>query len=134
MSERFWRWATPMFHVAGVLAWAYIAMSILMRVFPPSETAVLAISAFVVFWLFVGGVVYLLVHLSIPDGWADRGIWRFTLFSFGFIFMARSRHEKKIESIQKAGYTVWRPGKRWAVAPSVPGWCMRMARHWRAES
>lgn len=132
MSERFWRWATPMFHVAGVLAWTYIAMSILMLVFPPSETSVLAISAFVVFWLFVGGVTYLIVHLALPDGWAPPGCWRFVLFGFGLVLLDGDKlGAERMKFLRDAQYTLWPVRERWILSPALPGWVTRLWRRWR---
>ena len=131
MKERFSRWAVPLFHVAGVLAWGYVAMHFLMRAFPPSESEVLAIASLVVFWLFVSGVAYLLVLLAVPGGWAERGIWRFTLFGAGFVFLSMALQAQRIAAIQKAGYTTWPVGGRWVVGPSVPRWITRLIRRWR---
>jgi len=135
MKERLSRWAAPLFHVVGVLVWGYVAMHLLMRAFPPSESAVLAISSLIVFWLFVSGVAYLLVLLAVPDGWAPAGCLRLVLFGFGLVVLdSRKLGDDRMAFLRAADFTLWPIGRGWYLSPSYAGWITRLwrrLRRWR---
>lgn len=112
--------------VSLVVGW--LLLGLFLRAFPVNEHPWVVWMNVLALSLVYGLIWMAIVIAALPGEWAPRGVWRLTLFNFGFVFISRKEQGKQVNAMKKAGYITWALSKNWVACPSIPGWLMRLGR------